>query len=161
MPNPSNSGIKNDSSRGSLASLRLNSWSALTRALLRSSPFFSTSSTWDNSRFHGITDLDLDILHAVVREGPPGDAGVLVAQLQADDLAVLPDGVRPDHSREANVDTQLKHFSPKMTPTILARKTSICAWNVLMRNSGTFVLSHPHSWYLRSQSGSGVDLVME
>lgn len=50
---------------------------------------------------------------------------------------------------------------PLFAPTSLASKTSACASYVLIRYWGISVLLHPHSWYLSSQSGRGVDFDIE
>lgn len=62
----------------------------------------------NHSRLNPVADLDLDILHIVLLEGLARDAGVLLAQFQADDLAVFAHGVRPVQAREADIHTDLE-----------------------------------------------------
>lgn len=46
-------------------------------------------------RFNAIADFDLDVLHVMVLERFARDAGVLLAQLQADNRAIFAYSVRP------------------------------------------------------------------
>lgn len=64
----------------------------------------------DASRFNTIANLDLRILDAMLLKGLARDVGVLLAQLQADDLAVFAHGVRPGQAGEADVDTELEDY---------------------------------------------------
>lgn len=60
-------------------------------------------------RFDTVADFDLHILHVVVLKGLARDAGVLLAQLQANDRTVFAYGVRPGQAGEADVDAELKN----------------------------------------------------
>lgn len=61
-------------------------------------------------RFHGITQLDVDVLHAVVLEGLARDAGVLFTEFKPDDLTVLADRMGPDHGAETDVHSEFKNY---------------------------------------------------